>query len=171
MWDAFAGEDGEDGLITDIELKNLFAPAVAKIFIFLDHCNSGGMNEIMSNSNAANIYITTTCGPRGYGYDVPQYQNGKWTYWFLEKGLVELGFTTMESCFSWAYAQYNASGQDAPRQFDGNTLFLTKHPSQVQYRSICMRGTSFPCYFLSHTLPLFFCFPGQFQVGLRERGS
>lgn len=121
MWDANAGENGEDGFITDIELKNLFAPAMAKIFIFLDHCNSGGMDEIMSNANAANVYMTTTCGPRGYGYDVPQYQNGKWTYWFLEQGLVGQGFTTMESCFTWAFAQYNARGQDAPMQFDGNT--------------------------------------------------
>ncbi|MEM3396164.1 MAG: caspase family protein [Thermoplasmata archaeon] len=121
MWDMNAGENGEDGVITDIELKNLFASAVAKVFIFLDHCNSGGMNEIMSNSNAANVYMTTTCGPRGYGYDVPEYQNGKWTYWFLEKGLIGQGFTTMESCFSWAYTQYNARGQDAPMQFDGNT--------------------------------------------------
>ncbi len=119
-WDYGAGQDGEDGSFTDVEMADVFAPAVCNIFIFLDHCYSGGMNEVMYNSNSAKIYLTTTCTATGYGYDEPTYQNGAWTYWFLEAGLVGQGFTTMEDCFAWAVAQYPYGGADTPQEFDGN---------------------------------------------------
>jgi len=120
MWDCDAGENGEDGYIFDTEFRDLFTNSVSKVFIFLDHCNSGGMDEVMSVTNAVNIYMTTTCGPRGFGYDVPEYENGAWTYWFCEKALVEMGFTTMGDAFAWAYDAYGQRGQDAPMEFDGD---------------------------------------------------
>ncbi|MHA2014664.1 MAG: caspase family protein [Candidatus Thorarchaeota archaeon] len=119
-WDYGVGQDGEDGSFTDVEMASVLAPAVCKVFIFLDHCYSGGMNEVMSNDNSANIYMTTTCTDSGYGYDEPTYENGAWTYWFLEAGLVGQGFTTMEACFDWAVAQYPYGGADTPQEFDGN---------------------------------------------------
>ncbi len=120
MWDYASGENGEDGSFTDVEMASVFEPAVSKVFIFLDHCYSGGMNEVMSNANAANFYLTTTCTDSGYGYDNSQYQNGAWTYWFLEAGLVGQGFTTMEQCFDWALSNYPYGGADTPQEFDGN---------------------------------------------------
>lgn len=117
--------DNAQGALYDYELKELFAPATCKVFIFLDSCYSGGMNEIMENPNSENLYMSTTCGPSGYGYDASLYQNGLWTYWFEEAGL-EQQFgsdptTTMEDCFEWASARYPYRGQDAPVEFDGDT--------------------------------------------------
>jgi len=117
--------DNSGGALYDYELKELFASITCKVFIFLDSCYSGGMNEVMQNSNSENVYMTTTCGPSGYGYDAPLYQNGLWTYWFEEAGLEQqFGLdpaTTMEECFEWASARYLYSGQDAPCEFDGDT--------------------------------------------------
>jgi len=120
MWDTSAGQNGEDGLLYDDELAAIMAAAVSHVFIFLDHCFSGGMDEVMANANANLIYMTTTCTDSGYGYDVPEYENGAWTYWFLEAGLVGQGFTDMESCYDWASAQYPYTGADAPQEFDGD---------------------------------------------------
>lgn len=114
-----------EGALYDYELKELFASTTCKVFIFLDSCYAGGMNEVMDNLNSENVYMTTTCGHSGYGYDASLYQNGLWTYWFEEAGL-EQQFgsdpaTTMEECFEWASAKYPYSGQDAPVEFDGDT--------------------------------------------------
>ncbi|MHA1304474.1 MAG: caspase family protein, partial [Candidatus Heimdallarchaeaceae archaeon] len=57
MWDCSSGEDGEDGLIYDSEFQEMMAPSISNTFIFLDHCFSGGMNEVMDNANAAKIYM------------------------------------------------------------------------------------------------------------------
>lgn len=117
--------NNDQGALYDYELKQLFAPATCNVFIFLDSCYSGGMNEVMQNPNSNNIYMTTTCGPSGYGYDDSLYQNGLWTYWFEEAGLEQQfgsdPHTTMESCYEWASAQYPYHGQDAPVEFDGDT--------------------------------------------------
>jgi hypothetical protein len=122
MWDYGVGQNGEDGSFRDVEMAAVFAPAVSQVFVFLDHCYSGGMNELMFNSNSANIYLTTTCTDDGYGYDVSTYSNGAWTYWFLEAGLVGQGFTTMEACFDWALSNYPYDKGDTPQEFDGNPL-------------------------------------------------
>jgi hypothetical protein len=122
MWDSYAGENGEDGNLFDYELDAIFSGAVATAFIFLDHCNSGGMNEVMHSG----IYMTTTCGTRGYGYDVPQYSHGAWTYWYLVEGLEGQGFSTAEECFAWSFSNYPyARGQDAPCEFDQVTGYFT----------------------------------------------
>jgi hypothetical protein len=117
--------DNTEGALYDYELKDLFASTTCNVFIFLDCCYAGGMNEVMDNPNSENVYMTTTCGPSGYGYDAPMYENGLWTYWFEEAGL-EQQFgsdpaTTMEECFEWASARYPYRGQDAPVEFDGDT--------------------------------------------------
>ena len=113
---------GSTGNITDTELQGAFSGFGGKLFIFLDSCRSGGMNEaVSSDSNKVNRYMTTTCGANGYGYDEPNYQNGAWTYWYLEKGLVGQKFTAAEPTFTWALKNYPYSGDDAPLQFDGNT--------------------------------------------------
>ncbi len=126
MWDCSSGEDGEDGNLYDTELAELFAPATANVFIFLDHCYSGGMDEVVTqNSNGDKVFLTTTCTANGYGYDDSDHQNGAWTYWFLEAGLIghfnSDPNTSMEDAFAWAVSQYPHSGGDTPQKFDGNT--------------------------------------------------
>ena len=127
MWDCSSGENGEDGNLYDTELDNYIGAMVASsIFIFLDHCYSGGfIPEMQALSNHANIYITTTCTQNGYGYDDSQHQNGAWTYYFLQYGLINHygsnPSTTMESCFDYALAAYPYGGGDTPQEYDGNS--------------------------------------------------
>ncbi|MEM4293265.1 MAG: hypothetical protein QXJ27_03750 [Thermoplasmata archaeon] len=121
-WDCGAGENGNDGYLYDTELANIVKNARCKVFIFVDNCRSGGIiPEISALSNANKIYMTTTCGPNGYGYDEPSYSHGAWTYWFLVSGLMNKGYTYMEDCFAYANGQYNPGGDDEPMQYDGDS--------------------------------------------------
>jgi hypothetical protein len=113
--------------IYDTELAEIFAKATAKrIFIFIDHCFSGGLGpEFMALSNKDHIYLTTTCTEKGYGYDDSNHHNGMWTYWYLEGGLINHfggDLTASETCFTWAASKYfkKPPSGDAPMQFDGN---------------------------------------------------
>ncbi len=127
MWDCGSGESGQDGNLYDTELDDYVGSwSAGRIFIFVDHCYSGGLiPEIQALSNSAKVYMTTTCTQNGYGYDDPTHQNGAWTYYFLEYGLINhfgsSPSTTMESCFTYALAAYPYDGGDTPQQFDGNT--------------------------------------------------
>lgn len=111
-WDCSSGENGQDGLIYDSEFKAMWATAACNVFIFLDHCFSGGMNELFTNANAGYFYMTTTCTYDGYGYDVPAFYNGMWTYYYLEMGIIGQGFTDLHACFVWAHAEAVADGYD-----------------------------------------------------------
>jgi hypothetical protein len=127
MWDCASGDLGEDGDLWDTELASIFSNAVAgDIFIFIDHCYSGGLiPEIAALSINSHVYMTTTCTDDGYGYDDPSHNNGAWTYYFLEYGLVNhYGSnpnTLMEDCFDYALAAYPHGGGDTPQEYDGNT--------------------------------------------------
>jgi hypothetical protein len=123
MWDYSAGENGQDGSFKDTELAPIMAAATCKSFVFLDHCYSGGMNEMMNNANKALIYLTTTCTDKGYGYDDASHLNGAWTYYFLEYGLIGHfgGSASMEAVFDYALAAYPYDNYDTPQEFDGNT--------------------------------------------------
>lgn len=119
-WDISSGEDGEDGYLYDYEFASMWAPAVSKTFIFLDHCNSGGMNELFDNFNSNLFYMVTTCTAEGYGYDVPAFYNGMWTYYYLELGLIGQGFTALDTCFDWSHDAAVADGydgKDEPMEF------------------------------------------------------
>jgi hypothetical protein len=119
---------GSAGCYYDTELAadiGLFAAGV-KIFIFIDHCYSGGMGpELMSLSNNDYIYCTTTCTEDGYGYDDGAHQNGAWTYYFLAAGWQQHFSNnygqSMESIFTYSAGIYPHTGGDAPMQFDGTT--------------------------------------------------
>jgi hypothetical protein len=114
------GTDGDgfvSGIVPDLELKNWFAKCTSKVFIFVDHCNSGGLNEAVHTG----MIMATTCTATGYGYDVPQYNNGAWTYHFLHVAVEQNGFTTVESAFTYAKGIYPYGGKDAPCLFDSFT--------------------------------------------------
>jgi hypothetical protein len=114
---------GSAGCYYDTELAadcDNFVTGV-KVFVFIDHCYSGGMGpELMNMPNKATVYCTTTCTANGYGYDDSAHQNGAWTYEFL-KYLVPSPTSSMESIFDQAAASYPHTGGDAPMEFDGNT--------------------------------------------------
>lgn len=127
MWDSGSGESGENGNLYDTELAAILDDAVAgKIFVFLDHCYSGGFGpELMNMPNKLRVYLTTTCTANGYGYDDPTYLNGEWTYYFLQYSWINhygaVPHTAMEDVFTYAHANYPYGGGDEPQQYDGDT--------------------------------------------------
>jgi hypothetical protein len=122
-YDPAADGDGfVSGVVPDKELYNWFAKCTSKVCIIVDHCNSGGLNEAVHTG----MILQTTCGATGYGYDVPEYQNGAFTYWYCHQALQNQGYTNAESAFAWVSANYPYGGRDAPCQFDsltGNFVF------------------------------------------------
>jgi hypothetical protein len=127
MWDCGSGESGEDGDMWDYELAAILDDAIAdRIFVFIDHCYSGGMGpELMAMPNGGSVYVATTCTQNGYGWDSPTHQNGLWTYYYLEYSwLSHFGGSatvSMEDVFAYAHAGYPYGGGDEPQEFDGNT--------------------------------------------------
>jgi hypothetical protein len=124
-YDCGAGVSGEDGDFWDYEVADCFAGAIAdKIFIFIDHCYSGGIGpELMALSNAAHILVATTCTDDGYGWDSPDHNNGLWTAYFLEISWIDhFGSdpsVSLEDVFAYAHANYPKTGGDEPQLFDG----------------------------------------------------
>jgi hypothetical protein len=115
---------GSAGCYYDTEIASdlsQFANGV-KIFVFVDHCYSGGLGpEVMALSNNDYIYMTTTCTANGYGYDDSAHHNGAWTYYFLENYLVSHSTSSMEAVFDATAPGYPYTGGDAPMEFDGLT--------------------------------------------------
>lgn len=135
MWDSGSGESGEDGNLYDNELSTILKNAVAdRIFVLIDHCNSGHFcSELATMPNAAKVFVTTTCTIDGYGYDDTGSKNGMFTEYFLNKGLRngQSGNATnqnMEANFKWVDDNYPKTGADNPQVFDGDTskLFYLK---------------------------------------------
>jgi hypothetical protein len=120
-WDCGSGESGEDGDFYDTELAAILGNALASVYVFIDHCYSGGFGpELMSCG--ANIVCQTTCTDNGYGWDDPGSQNGLWTHWFLEQSWIgQFGsdpFVPVEDVFAWAHDNYPKGGGDEPQEFD-----------------------------------------------------
>jgi hypothetical protein len=114
-----------DNDISDVEFAStLEGTEAGRIFIFLDSCYSGGfIPELESSNPIGSVYVTTTSTAKGYGYDEPTYQNGAWTWWFLEHTLVQRfnsnSHTTMEYAFDYAYENYPYKGRnDRPQEWD-----------------------------------------------------
>ncbi|MFX1417146.1 MAG: caspase family protein [Promethearchaeota archaeon] len=128
MWDSQSGENGEDGDLWDYEIADIFTDSVAdKNFLFFDNCHSGGIGpELMALDNAEDILMCATCTWEGHGYDYPTGNNGKWTYWFLELGLIgQFGsdpLIAMEYVFQWAHDDYPhpPPEEDEPEMYDGD---------------------------------------------------
>ncbi len=127
QWDCAAGENGEDGDFYDTELKAILDDAVAdSIFVFIDHCYSGGFGpDLMNMPNSNNVYVAMTCTDNGYGYDSPANNNGLWTYYFLDYSWQNhfggSASVSMEDVFAYAHAAYPYGGGDEPEEYDGLT--------------------------------------------------
>ncbi len=128
MSDSFtSGENGEDGKLYDTELRAILDDAVAnRIFVFIDHCFAGGFGpDLVNMPNGADVYCTTTCTENGYGYDEPDYENGAWTYFFLEYSWINhyggSATVAMENVFIYAHNNYPYGGGDEPQEYDGAT--------------------------------------------------
>ncbi|NHJ12727.1 MAG: caspase family protein [Candidatus Thorarchaeota archaeon] len=129
LWDITAGEDGEDGYFYDYELADILEHAVARdVFVFIDHCFAGGFgDDFMAMPNAENVYFAATCTERGMGWDAGEYENGMWTYFFLEYTLIGVfgsdPGTTMEDAFAVAETVYPFHiGAHHPEAYDGDLI-------------------------------------------------
>ncbi len=127
MWDITEGENGEDGYFWDYELASILELAIAdQVFVFLDHCFAGGFGEeFMSMSNSKHVYFAATCDIMGMGWDAAEYDNGLWTYFFLEYTLIDAfdsdPRTAMETAFVYAAADYlYPRGAHHPQEYDGD---------------------------------------------------
>lgn len=127
MWDITEGENGEDGYFWDYELAAILELAITEqVFVFLDHCFAGGFGEeLMSMSNSKSVYFASTCDIMGMGWDAAEYNNGLWTYFFLEYTLIDAfdsdPRTEMETAFIYAAADYPyPRGAHHPQEYDGN---------------------------------------------------
>ncbi len=134
MWDCGSGENGEDGDLWDTELANILDDAVAsRVFVFIDHCLSGGFgDDLMNMGNSDHVYLTTTCTENGYGWDDSAHENGLWTYYFLEYAWINhFGAdpnVSMEDVFDYAHDHYPYGGDHEPQEYDGdsaNPFYLT----------------------------------------------
>ena len=127
MWDYASGENGEDGRLYDYELAPIIATAVSNsIFIFIDHCFAGGFGpDLLALPNGQSIYLAAACTDKGMGWDAYDYENGLWTYFFLEYTLINYynshPKTTMEKAFDYALSEFQYhTGVMVPQEFDGN---------------------------------------------------
>ncbi len=129
MWDFRAGEDGEDGYFWDYEVASILELALARdVFVFIDHCFAGGFgDDLMSITNSESVYLAVTCDVMGMGWDAPEYDNGLWTYFFLEYTLIETfdsdPRTDMETAFDFAASAYPyVNGAHHPQEYDGDSF-------------------------------------------------
>ncbi len=132
-WDYGAGENDEDGRFWDYELSAILELAVAKqIFVFIDHCFAGGFGpELMAMPNSKYVWFGAACAEQGMGWDAYEFNNGLWTYYFLEFTLVDhfnsSPKTTMEEAFNYALANFSFKfGVMVPEEYDGDShkLFI-----------------------------------------------
>jgi hypothetical protein len=116
------GYNSPEGWLTASELKDDLSNYRGRLFVFFDSCHSGGMGTVVdwSGANKPKRYMTTTCTAGGYGYEVPSYGHGAWTYWYLVQALMNHNFTAAEQAFEWAVARYPRGDGDTPQQFDGD---------------------------------------------------
>ncbi len=126
-WDYGAGENGEDGRFWDYELAAILELAVAEqIFVFIDHCFAGGFGpELMAMTNSEHIWFGAACAEQGMGWDAYEFNNGLWTYYFLEFTLVDHfesnPKTTMEEAFVYTLTYFSYEfGVMVPQEYDGN---------------------------------------------------
>jgi hypothetical protein len=84
--EAIVAHDGEKLVpIWDGELEGAFAdcPATRIVFIF-DICLAGGMDDLAGPGRV----ILMASGERGYSYELSDLENGEFTYYFAERGIL-----------------------------------------------------------------------------------
>jgi len=109
---------GSGALLDNLLAYHLQGLKSDHVLIFLDHCRSGGMDEVAGSSNSGR-YVSEACGWNEYSYDAPSYRQGAWTYWFLLWGLQQQGYASFEAVYPQAYRNYNSEHYDShPEEID-----------------------------------------------------
>lgn len=136
LWD-FTG--GGSGKYRDYELEADFADCWAsQLFIFLDVCSSGGMNEVVYSDlhDIGHVYMTTTCTgtAEAWGYEMLEGdpEHSAWTYYFLIWGLEDSGHENwnMATCHGQAFDEYHTYYDDNIIPIIGGDWWHVDHPMQ-----------------------------------------
>ncbi len=70
----------------DGELKSLFSGfATSRIVFIFDSCLAGGMTDLAASGRIINMATTET----GTAYESDAWQNGQFTYYFVDKGMIQ----------------------------------------------------------------------------------
>ena len=119
MWDAGSGEFFQDGYLTPAELFYYFDDNNAgKNFIFMDCCYSEffAAYDIDMFYNHETIYVAAACQDYQSSYELSEFENGQFTYWFLEDAWINTYSgsrdVAMETLF--ASADYNCRFYSIP---------------------------------------------------------
>jgi len=135
-WDAI--ESGSFGVIQDTELYSAWSGYNGRLFLFIEACRSGGMDEVVTEGSYPLRLLTTACTYEGqaYSYDpdeaegpIPAY--AIWNKVFLTNGLQsgDSDHVDLEGNFQWAVPAYlqlkgylggGNNPEDTPQIFDGN---------------------------------------------------
>ncbi|MBS7631195.1 caspase family protein [Candidatus Bathyarchaeota archaeon] len=74
-----------ESLIWDGQLAALFSGfATSRIIFIFDSCYSGGMTDL----KAGGRIVVMACSENGLSYEFESFQNGQFTYYFVEEGIV-----------------------------------------------------------------------------------
>ncbi len=132
-WDSGDPEsEEEDGNVTDTELNAIFDNLRdgVKVFVFIEHCYSGGFGpDLMNSDNGDQIFCTTACMDNGTSFGLEYYENGLWTQYFLNISWIqEYGGNpgySLETIFNYAHENYPDEfpvifPDDEPQEFDGD---------------------------------------------------
>ncbi len=71
--------------IWDGQLKGAFERFTAARIVFIfDSCNAGGMDDLAGDGRV----VLMACGEHGYSYELSGLQNGEFTYYFAQEGIL-----------------------------------------------------------------------------------
>ena len=105
----------------DYELRDDLGPGQAGKIVILDHCFSGGFDKEMAA--VPHCFFAAACTQSGYGYDVGQFQNGKFSYaWFK-------AFQAYGDACSFLIYQEAILGQYATAQPADRPVFVHQGPA------------------------------------------
>jgi len=85
--EAIVAHDGSNLVyIWDGELKEWFADFnTSRIIFIFDSCLAGGMTDLKAPGRVINM----ACSERGVSYESDSWQNGQFTYYFVDKGMLD----------------------------------------------------------------------------------
>lgn len=111
-----------NGRYTDKELSadvKLITDKKTKVILFFDNCFSGGLIPEVVGDDPQFVCATSTCTENGYGFDVEEYKQGAWTYYFLIQTLRQNSTGTINEIFTKALISYPYKKGNLP-QLGGN---------------------------------------------------
>lgn len=127
MWDCEMGEQGENGILYDTEIKSIFEQSPAeKMFLFFDSCYSFGIKDTLENlNNKDTLFFSVAANYNELAFEDKDHYNGCWTHCFLEYSWQDYYSGDINEDFEYIY-------QEAEDQYDEYWLDNVDDYSQYQ---------------------------------------